>query len=498
VALVFGAAIVNKTPPASHRLDVAEGSFFCQIVVGVFPSRVDMNIRIFFISVNLLPLFLLLMAGEQAVTAADGPRRTLVVKAVEKALPSVVNIRTETVVEVRDPFAEVFRDFWNPYYRQPRQDVRRSLGSGVIIHADGYVLTNDHVVRRATKIRVKFADGREFEAERVAYDQRSDLALLRILKPKEARTKFIPAPFARDDDLLLGETVVALGNPFGLGGSVSQGILSSKDRQEPREGEMLDMVNWLQTDAAVNPGNSGGPLINLDGELIGINVAIHRQGQGIGFAIPIARVNETLGRFFTPEQLRGLWLGARAQLDGDRLRLAEVEANSPAAKAGLRAGDTILEVNNHPVDNFVDWAKEVAGRGLEKVKFKIFRGGRALPVTVTLQAEDKVFNSELLNKRLGLSIRTLTERLSKQLGMSFYGGFLITNIEEDGPGAKAGLERSAVIQRVDDQQPESLVAFARNINNRDAGSTVKLNVVWEVRRGAFLQRRSGIANVKIR
>ena len=155
---------------------------------------------------------------------------------------------------------------------------------------------------------------------------------------------------------------------------------------------MLDMANWLQTDAAVNPGNSGGPLINLDGELIGINVAIHRQGQGIGFAIPIARVNETLGRFFTPEQLRGLWLGVRVRQDGDRLRLAKVEANSPAAKAGLRAGDTILEVNNRPVDNFVDWAKEVAGRGLEKVKFKIFRGGRALPVTVTLLAEEKVFN----------------------------------------------------------------------------------------------------------
>ena len=457
-----------------------------------------MNIRLFAKFVNLRLLFILLMVGVRMVSAADGPRRTLVVRAVEKALPSVVNIRTETVVEVRDPFAEVFRDFWNPYYRQPRQDIRRSLGSGVVIHADGYVLTNDHVVRRATKIRVKFANGREFDAERVAYDQRSDLALLRILKPKETLTKFVPAPFARDDDLLLGETVIALGNPFGLGGSVSRGILSSKDRQEPREGEMLDIVNWLQTDAAVNPGNSGGPLINLDGELIGINVAIHRQGQGIGFAIPIARVNETLGRFFTPEQLRGLWLGVRVRLDGDRLRLAKVEANSPAAKAGLRAGDTILEVNNRPVDNFVDWAKEVAGRGLEKVKFKIFRGGRVLPVTVTLQVEDKVFNSELLEKRLGLNIRTLTERLSKQLGMSFYGGYLITDVEKNGPGEKAGIERGTVIQRVDDQQPESLVAFAREIHSRKTGTMVKLSVVWEIRRVAFLQRRTGIANVKIR
>jgi len=457
-----------------------------------------MNIRFFSKPISLILLFLLLMAGGQAVTAANGPRRTLVVQAVEKALPSVVNIRTETVVEVRDPFAEVFRDFWNPYYRQPRQDIRRSLGSGVVIHADGYVLTNDHVVRRATKIRVKFANGQEFEAERVAYDQRSDLALLLIINPKKNPAKFVPAPFARDDDLLLGETVIALGNPFGLGGSVSQGILSSKDRREPREGGTLDMANWLQTDAAVNPGNSGGPLINLDGKLIGINVAIHRQGQGIGFAIPIARVNDTLGRFFTPEQLRGLWLGVLVRLDGDRLRLAKVEANSPAAKAGLRAGDTILEVNKRPVDNFVDWAKEVAGRGLEKVTLKIFRGGRAVQVTVTLQAEDKMFNSKLLKKRLGLDIRTLTEGLSKQLGMSFYGGYLITDVEKDGPGEKAGLERGAVIQRVDDQQPESLVSLARNIHGRKAGDTVKLSVVLEIRRGSFLQRRSGVVNVKIR
>ena len=141
-----------------------------------------------------------------------------VVKAVAKALPSVVNIRTETVQEVRDPFAELFSDFWNPYYRQPRQDVRRSLGSGVVIHEMDSIITNDHVVRRATKIRVKFANGREYEADRVAYDQRSDLALLRILLPKGSKTRFTPVPFARDGDLLLGETVIALGNPFGPGG----------------------------------------------------------------------------------------------------------------------------------------------------------------------------------------------------------------------------------------------------------------------------------------
>ena len=446
---------------------------------------------------NFIVLIGLLASGEIA-PGADNIRKTPVVQAVSKTLSSVVNIRTETVVEVRDPFTELFQDFWNPYYRQPRQDVRRSLGSGVVIHAEGYVLTNDHVVRRATKIRVKFADGREFEADRVAYDQRSDLALLKIKVPKGLDNKFQTIKFGRDSDLLLGETVIALGNPFGLGGSVSQGILSSRDRQAPREREILDIENWLQTDAAINPGNSGGPLINLNGELIGINVAVHRKGQGIGFAIPIARVQESLGEFFAPEQLRGLWFGARVKIEGNSLRLSRVEPNSPAAQAGLRTGDKVVQVNERDVTDFVGWAKEICGRELKTVRIKIFRGGRFLTVPVTLLAEEKVFNSEVIQERLGITVRTLTQNLAEQLGMSFYGGYLITKVEKQSPADRAGIESGGVIQRIDGQQLESLVAFAKDILSRRTGDLVQLSLVWEIRRGVFLQRQSGEVKVKIR
>ncbi len=446
---------------------------------------------------NFIVLIGLLASGEIA-PGADNIRKTPVVQAVSKTLSSVVNIRTETVVEVRDPFTELFQDFWNPYYRQPRQDVRRSLGSGVVIHAEGYVLTNDHVVRRATKIRVKFADGREFEADRVAYDQRSDLALLKIKVPKGLDNKFQTIKFGRDSDLLLGETVIALGNPFGLGGSVSQGILSSRDRQAPREREILDIENWLQTDAAINPGNSGGPLINLNGELIGINVAVHRKGQGIGFAIPIARVQESLGEFFAPEQLRGLWFGARVKIEGNSLRLSRVEPNSPAAQAGLRTGDKVVQVNERDVTDFVGWAREICGRELKTVRIKIFRGGRFLSVPVTLLAEEKVFNSEVIQKRLGITVRTLTQNLAEQLGMSFYGGYLITKVEKQSPADRAGIESGGVIQRIDGQQLESLVAFAKDILSRRTGDLVQLSLVWEIRRGVFLQRQSGEVKVKIR
>lgn len=446
---------------------------------------------------NFIVLIGLLASGEIA-PGADNIRKTPVVQAVSKTLSSVVNIRTETVVEVRDPFTELFQDFWNPYYRQPRQDVRRSLGSGVVIHAEGYVLTNDHVVRRATKIRVKFADGREFEADRVAYDQRSDLALLKIKVPKGLDNKFQTIKFGRDSDLLLGETVIALGNPFGLGGSVSQGILSSRDRQAPREREILDIENWLQTDAAINPGNSGGPLINLNGELIGINVAVHRKGQGIGFAIPIARVQESLGEFFAPEQLRGLWFGARVKIEGNSLRLSRVEPNSPAAQAGLRTGDKVVQVNERDVTDFVGWAREICGRELKTVRIKIFRGGRFLTVPVTLLAEEKVFNSEVIQERLGITVRTLTQNLAEQLGMSFYGGYLITKVEKQSPADRAGIESGGVIQRIDGQQLESLVAFAKDILSRRTGDLVQLSLVWEIRRGVFLQRQSGEVKVKIR
>ena len=211
-------------------------------------------------------------------------RRDATVEAVERVMPAVVNIATEEIVEYSDSYEPWFRQFWTPYYRRQQPNAQYSLGSGVIIDEDGYVLTNLHVVRRANRVWVKLADGREFQAQPIVGTTRSDVALLKLITPKNEKFKAIR--FAKDDDLLLGETVLAMGNPFGLGGSVSRGILSSKNRRAPKEGESLDIADWLQTDAPINFGNSGGPLVNLRGELIGLNVAIYSEGHGIGFAIP--------------------------------------------------------------------------------------------------------------------------------------------------------------------------------------------------------------------
>ena len=223
-------------------------------------------------------------------------RRDATVIAVERVMPSVVNIATRTWVNSETASERMLREFYG-YRKEPSANYNR--GSGVVISEDGYVLTNVHVVQGVDDIWVQFNDDSEpIAAERVALSQEKDVALLR-LKPGKPR-KFRALKFAKDDDLLLGETVIALGYPFGLSGSVSRGILSSKSRRisdHEVPGERLDIGDWLQTDAAINPGNSGGPLVNLRGELIGLNVAVLRPdigAQGIGFAIPIRRVNQAL------------------------------------------------------------------------------------------------------------------------------------------------------------------------------------------------------------
>src|SRR4051812_28572227 len=261
--------------------------------------------------------------------AASEPdiRRDATVEAVQRIMPCVVNIATETVVPIRDPLENLFRDFFNPYYRNRPADTQFSLGSGVIIDEEGFVLTNFHVVGRASRVWVKLANGKEYEADKMVGTSFTDVALVKI-RAKDGE-KFTAVKFGADDDLLLGETVLALGNPFGLGGSVTRGILSSKSRRPPTENEPLDVNDWLQTDAAINPGNSGGPLINIHGDLIGLNVAVYKEGQGIGFAIPVSQVSEALASFFSPEVRHLLWFGARLKAAPAQLTVADVQPNGP-------------------------------------------------------------------------------------------------------------------------------------------------------------------------
>jgi len=238
-----------------------------------------------------------LLSTSLAVAGApetDPARQSLVVDAVAKLSPAVVNISASQLVMQQSPFRsqnddplfdQFFRDFFDA---RPRQSTRTSLGSGFIVDTDGTILTNSHVILRGSKVRVTLVDGREFDAKLVGADADSDLAVLRI----QAGQRLPTVTLGSSRDLLIGETVIAIGNPFGLSHTVTTGVVSAVGRS--LHGEERTYTDFVQTDAAINPGNSGGPLTNIRGDVIGINAAIYGKGQGLGFAIPIDRAKRVL------------------------------------------------------------------------------------------------------------------------------------------------------------------------------------------------------------
>ena len=429
-------------------------------------------------------------------------RRDATVLAVEKVMPCVVNIATETIVRVRDPFDEFFRQFWDPYHRRQPPNSQYSLGSGVMIDEAGYLLTNDHVVRRADKIAVKFCAGTNvYEATIVASDPKSDVALLKLkARPGE---KFSAIRFAPEDDLLLGETVLSLGNPFGLGGSVSRGILSSKSRLAAKEGEPLDIPNWLQTDASINFGSSGGPLVNLRGELIGINVAVLRNYQGeaaegIGFAIPVRRVLEALSDIFPTEFVKSYWFGARVKVGTTPLVVMSVQPQSPADQAGLKPGDALLEVNGKPPKSFIDFADLLAASPAAKAALILQRGTARKEVSVRLLPEKAVFNAGMIRDRLGMDLEEVTPELAARYGLRTSEGYIITGVLGDGPAAAAGMERGILVTAMDGKTPPDLAAAAKLIYPKKKGERVLLDIAVRQQVGNYYVLRQGAVELTTR
>ena len=425
--------------------------------------------------------------------AGESPRHNAVVEAVSRVMPGVVNIATKTRVQRVRYYYDWWRDNWAPYAQElPPQE---SAGSGVVVDASGYVLTNVHVVKDAGEIWVKINDkngeARIYQAEVIAGSLATDIALLKII-PEEPGETFAAATFASDDDLLLGETVLALGNPFGLGGSVSRGILSSKSRRTETGGSKLDIPDWLQTDASINPGNSGGPLINLDGEIIGINVAVLKEGQGIGFAIPIKRVNESLSRIFTPEFLEGNWFGAAIRPGSNPLTVESVEPDSPAARAGMAAGDQIATINNHSPRSFIEFATRLLNLGRKRaVKLQFRRKGELVACTVKLIPEKAYFNSGLIRDKTGATLEELTPQVAKALGYNSTNGLVVSQVDDDSPADKAGLTTGVVVVAVDGQEVNGIVRAARLLHDKESGGRLMLDIVQVRRSGPFLRRATG-------
>lgn len=445
---------------------------------------------------RMVPIAVLaLTLGPRLQAGGDDVRRDATVQAVAKVLPSVVNISTETVIEYRDPFEDLLREWYGRFYRDPRPNKRvyHSLGSGVIINGKGYILTNNHVVRRATRIGVTFVSDpdKRYEAVPVATLESSDLALLKIQDAENQ--EFTPVQFAPEDDMLLGETVLALGNPFGLGGSVSKGILSSKTPRILRQTEPLEVEDWLQTDAAINPGNSGGPLIDLNGQLIGVNVAIYREGEGIGFAVPVKRINEALTKMFTPEQVASLWFGANLKLNAGRIEVAAVEEDSPAALAGLKPGDSIDRIGGQPTTDYIDFILQLSDEATDHpVTLSVIRESRAKEILLRLRPERDHFNNQFFQQKIGINAQPLTEDLAREFGYGRAGGLLISDVFRGSAASKRGLEEGMVLTAMDGVAVNDLVSAGRILGKKQSDETVRVTVVYRSGPGGRFLARSEV------
>lgn len=345
--------------------------------------------RIFKMSSIVFTLILFCVSLSAARAASDS-----LAPLVKKLMPSVVNISTKQVVKVRQqsPFGDPQRDqfFYRFFGNAPQQEqVRQSLGSGFIISSDGYILTNNHVVDKATDIKVSLTDGRTFEAKLIGKSPDIDIALIKI------ETQGLPSVTLGDSEITeVGDMVIAIGNPFGLSHTVTSGIISAKGRVIG----VGPYDNLIQTDAAINPGNSGGPLFNSSGEVVGINTVIIASGQNLGFAVPITMVREVLPSIKTKGRPDMGWLGVTAQPVTPDLAAAlglqepigalvnSVEKGSPAAKADLRRGDVIIELDGKKILAPSELPRMVAFGHIGKtVRLKVIRQSQSLEIKAVIE-----------------------------------------------------------------------------------------------------------------
>lgn len=399
-------------------------------------------------------------------------RRDATVAAVERVMPAVVNIATRTWLNrnSNDPFQRMIAEYYG-YNIRPQAQISR--GSGVVIDPDGYVLTNVHVVKDVDDIYIQFPDSKkDYPAERVSLSESKDIAVLKIRAP--AGKRFHAVRLAKPDDLLLGETVLTLGNPFGLGGSVSRGILSSKSRRPDAtlpNGQHLDVPDWLQTDASINPGNSGGPLINLRGELIGISVAVLRPetgAQGIGFAIPVKRITEAMAETLSGESFEGLWFGARLKPELNQLTVLGVQPGSPADKSGLGVGDVIQQVDGKFAGSLIDFNRTLVGIGTERtVKLTVRRDGAAKVLSLRLRKETDFFNGTLIQAKTGLNLK---------VGR---GSLYVVSVDAGSPADKARIRPNMHIVSYDGIPADDIVAMAKAAYQKSKGDSLKLELLFQ-------------------
>lgn len=407
-------------------------------------------------------------AQDRRVPSSPPELRLSYAPIVQRVQPAVVNVYAAKVVQNRNPLLDdpIFRRFFGG--GQQQEQVQRSLGSGVIVDSSGLVVTNVHVIEGADQVKVSLSDKREFEAEIVLKDSRSDLAVLRL---KDTREKFPALEFTNSDELMVGDVVLAIGNPFGVGQTVTHGIISALARTQVG---ITDYQFFIQTDAAINPGNSGGALVDMNGRLAGINTAIYsRSGgsQGIGFAIPANMVRVVVASAKSGgTAVKRPWLGAKLQAVTPEIAetlglrsptgalVASVVPNGPAAKAGLKSSDLITGIDGQAVDDPNAFDYRFATRPLGgSAQIDLQRTGRPLKLTIALEtAPDSGRNELVITTRSpfqGARISTITPAVADELHLDAdTEGVVVTDIGDGTAAQNVGFQKGDIILSVNNQK----------------------------------------------
>jgi Do/DeqQ family serine protease len=422
--------------------------------------------RLVHITIAVFFVCLMTVMHNQESLAQQFNRESPVVMAVSKVRPAVVNISSSYEVRKRanpfsgfglDPFFDnFFRDFFDPRFE--RRQKSTSLGSGVIIDGKrGFILTNAHVIERAGTIKAVLQDEREFEAQIVGADPDSDLAVLKI-----DSTDTLPAiAMSSSDDLMIGETVIAIGNPFGFSHTVTTGVISAVNRSIRTDDRVFH--DFIQIDASINPGNSGGPLLNINGDLIGINTAIYAKAQGIGFAIPISKAKKIISDLIQFGEVIQAWIGITVQNLNEKLAqyldysgkkgvmVKAVELESPAHEAGLKEGDIIVSIGNKKIDSVGDYwsAKKTYAAG-DVLKAKIWRNGKIKTVALKTKVFPIELAEDLARRLLGINVENLTTKTRMLYQIPTREGVLISAIDKKSYLARIGARPGDVIRKIDD------------------------------------------------
>jgi serine protease Do len=437
---------------------------------------------------------------KEKMTTAKSLGRAFV-EVAKKVQPAVVNITTEKTITMRpwDRYGEdffkgsPFEDFFKGFGFSPREKGKeyrhkqRSGGSGVIVDKEGYILTNNHVVEDADKIKIRLNDGREFAATLKGQDSRTDLAVLHI------KAKDLPVATLGDSDKLeVGEWAIAIGSPFGLEHTVTVGVISAKGRSGLGTGTYED---FIQTDASINPGNSGGPLINIDGEVVGINAMIIQPGTGIGFAIPINMAKQILSDLIKQGKVVRPWLGISVQdltpemaeqfqvKEKEGVLVAQVHQGTGAEKAGLLSGDVIKSVDDKAVKNGSELIKEIQKKKVgQKVKLGLVRDGKPTTVEVTtaaMPAKPEAAKEKESEEKLGARVQELTPQLAARYRISseIKRGVLVVGVEEGSPAEDIGLQEGDVILEINRKKIETVKDFEKAVKdmNMEKGIVLRLH-----------------------